>query len=249
MAVLNHPLAFAILLPLGITLALAGLLRLGLGPERSGAALGLGVLSAHLLRGGVPHLPPAGAADKLVYLIGVATLVGTLLESRARLSPWLFGIAMLLAVLWLGVGRWNSARATGDYLLLAAVAAVTPLMLATLSRHADTPRLLVVLLLAGTSLAMVASSGRAAPIALDAAAVAAAAAALLWWILAGATPPRVAVLLAGGGGLVALAANLALYGAPPLLALAVWVPVLLLPAWAAPLPALLAPLVAWRLAG
>lgn len=243
MGMLSHPGVLALALPLGLTLALAGLLRLALGPERSGAALGLGVIAAHLLRSGLPHLPPAGVGDKLVYLLAAATLGGTLLESRPRLAPWLVGAIMLAAVAWLAYGRWTQARGAGDYLLLLAVVGAAPVLLGALSREADGARLLVVLLLAGASLALF------APAAQDAAAVAAGAAALLWWSLAGATPPRVAVLLAGGGALVAIAANLALYGAPPLLALLVWLPVFVLPAWAAPIPALLAPMVAWHLAG
>ena len=241
MGLLSHPGVLALALPLGLTLAIAGLLRLALGPERSGAALGLGVIAAHLLRSGLPHLPPAGVGDKLVYLLAAATLGGTLLESRPRSAPWLVGGVMLAAVAWLAFGRWMQARG-GDYLMLLAVVGAAPVMLGALSREADGARLLVVLLLAGASLSLFAP----AP---DAGAIAAGAAALLWWSLAGATPPRVAVLLAGGGGLVAVAANLALQGSPPLIALLVWLPVFLLPAWAAPIPALLAPTVAWHLGG
>jgi hypothetical protein len=122
-------------------------------------ALSLGSLAAILTIAGSVAFPPAGAIDKLVYVIaGLAVLAPVVFGLHARGAFAADFLLPSLAVLWLAWPRLQSGY-VADWLLAAGIAAAGWLLLARTRADAGHPGTAAVLLVSAAALSVVAFYG------------------------------------------------------------------------------------------
>ncbi len=109
---LANPIVQTAIVPLLVSLAGTGLIRLIGGPDwgRKVAALAiaLGVLAAYGVTFGIPDFPPAGANRKMFYILVLAAVVGLVVDLARLPSPAVRVVAALAgvaAILWIGGER------------------------------------------------------------------------------------------------------------------------------------------------
>ena len=227
----------AAILPVAVTVAVAGIIRFGLGPVRgpamAAAAITIAFLAAYALILTWPEFPPRGSVQKLAYIALFGLMTGALIDYAGR--PKFIEILTLFAapaaiVSWLG---WSRAQTPDlDFGLTAAALWIAGTFVLTrlyAARDADggAP---VMLLAAAAGASAIAFFGAAASLAQLLGVVAAAAGGfLLWNWPVGRFPFGAAAILGAGGAFVSILATLVLFSDADRRALAVLLLVFLAP--------------------
>jgi len=215
--------------PLLVSALLAGVLRFAgratMGPRLSAAGVGLGILATYGLAMGVPPLPPVISLEKIAYVTAAGLILGVLID-LTRVAPfarWFAFAALLAAALyWLAEPRADLNHPWR----LAGLVALWIIGLVTLWR-AEAGRdggmePVIKLLVAAIGVGLVAMIGNADVQAKLAFATAAALVGFLVWNWPQTRYPWNAALLLGAQvTLLGLIANLSLFSAASLPALAI----------------------------
>ncbi len=232
-SIFHSPLVQSGALPLVVTLAACGLLRLiggeSRGPLAASAAVSIGFLAAYVAISGVPLFPPRASSQKLAYLVlaGLALgLVIDLLRPGHRASWAAILVASGLGIAWLAWPRLGSA----DPAIVITFALVwMGSAMALVRLHAIRGRAsdaTVVLFAAALGLAAISLLGRTASYAQLGGALAAAAGGFLLWNWPVARFPfGAAAVLGAGGAFAAMGTNVIFYTQSSLFAMACLLPV------------------------
>jgi hypothetical protein len=203
----DHPVIQTVAIPIVVAFVATGLLRLAGGSRRGGAVAGLGVglgmLAAYGAIFGIPGFPPAGATNKLFYVIAVGAAIGfvvDLLRPPHIATRSLVVLASLAGILWIAGDRAASEPWPAGLVVavLAVVAAIGGWRLA--GRPAEPTEGGAMLLVAAIALAVSALIGNTISSAQLGGATAAALGGFLLW-----NWPRPRFALGGGAVLPAMA--------------------------------------------
>jgi hypothetical protein len=108
----DHPIIQTVAIPLVVAFVATGLLRLAGGSRRgstvAGLGVGLGMLAAYGAIFAIPGFPPAGATNKLFYVIAIGAAVGFVVDllSPPRIAPRsLVVLGSLAGIVWIAGDR------------------------------------------------------------------------------------------------------------------------------------------------
>jgi len=203
---LHHPIVAAAIVPFILCLVLAGVIRFAgrerLGRRFAGAAIGTAATAALLLALGTAPWPPATGAQKVPYVLAVATGAGIALDARRTGGiTWPAVVASWGAMLWIAWPQLAQGRAAALVVPAVLGLAMIPISARLAILREDGAMPLVMVVAAGLGFAGVAVAGASLAIAQIGVALAATAGAYALW-----NWPRPRLPLGAGGVLVCAAA-------------------------------------------
>lgn len=180
---IHDPLMQSSILPLFASVAAIIIFRFAAGADHTarfaGVLVGVVAVAVTIFIVGTPSFPPAGATQKLVYVLGLATLTAAVLPALPGFRRYLFPI-LLVAIAWIA---WP-VLAQGRFADLGLVLAILILLLLPFRRSSGSDAgfgLLVLTLVMLVALAITAITFNAASIGQIAAVLAAATGGFMLW--------------------------------------------------------------------
>ena len=205
---LHHPIVAAAIVPFILCFVLAAVIRFAggerLGRRFAGAAIGTAATAAVLLALGTPPWPPATGAQKVPYLLAMATVAGIALDAwRPGGFTWPAVIASWAAILCIAWPQLAQGRVAALVVPVVLALAMIPISARLAVLREDGAMPLVMIVAAGLGMAGIAFAGASLAVAEVGASLAAAAGAYALW-----NWPRPRLPL-GAAGVVVCAAGIA----------------------------------------